>query len=81
MIRAAMRILIQNCLTHEFFKDITSWTKDSKNARNFESTVKALEFCYKHQLADTQIVLKFEWDDYDVVVDVSKNCEELATER
>ena len=59
-----MRVLIQNLKSMLFLKELGSWTKNSDEAMNFETTVKALRFHRKHRLKGIQVVIKFERDSY-----------------
>ena len=73
-----MKVLIQNCFSHKYFVSLGEWTENPDTARNFPTTEKAMAFCMEHRIPEAQVVLKFEYDRYDIKVPVSKECEEPA---
>jgi hypothetical protein len=44
------------------------WSDSPMNAKDFEGSVRALDYIRKHQMGRAQIVLKFERDEFDVVL-------------
>lgn len=73
-----MKVLIQNCHTHSYLVSLDEWTDLPEGARTFPSTERAMAFCMEHRIPAAQVVLKFEYDQYDIKVPVSKECEELG---
>jgi hypothetical protein len=73
-----MKILVQNCLTHLYFKSMAEWTANSSEAKSFPSSQNAILYCNKHQIPAVQIVLKFEPDRYDITVPITAECEQAA---
>ena len=63
-----MRILLQQRDTGLYFEDIGSWTADSSAAMDFVSSTAALDFCSGNKLHGVQIVLKFDEEQYDIVL-------------
>ena len=63
-----MRVLIQNCDSLKFYADAGLWTDSAMNAMDFRGSVKALDYIQRHQIGRAQIVLKFEKDEFDVVL-------------
>jgi hypothetical protein len=63
-----MRVLIQHCDSLKFYVDADSWTDSPRNAMDFRGSVKALDYIQRHQIGRAQIVLKFEKDEFDVVL-------------
>ena len=63
-----MRVLIQNCDSLKFYTEPGIWTDSPLNARDFRGSVTALDYIRKHQIGRAQIVLKFERDEFDVVL-------------
>ena len=73
-----MKVLIQNCFTHSYLVSLDEWTNNPASARTFPSTDRAMAFCMEHRIPQAQVVLKFDYDQYDIKVPISKECEELA---
>ena len=73
-----MKILVQNCLNHLYFKSPTEWTANPSEAKGFHSSENALLYCAEHQLPAVQIVLKFEPDRYDITVPITDECEQAG---
>jgi hypothetical protein len=71
-----MKILVQNCHNHLFLKTLSEWTPDPSEARIFPSSESALVYCSEHRIPSVQIVLKFDYDRYDVRVPVTADCEQ-----
>ena len=65
-----MRILLQQKDTGLYFKDIDSWSRTSADALDFVSSTAAIDFCGVNKLSDTQLVLKFDEQKYDIVLPV-----------
>lgn len=72
-----MRILVENCKTFEFYREEGIWTKNSSEAHEFGSSAEALVLCRRYP--DTQIVFKFEKDEYDLRFPVTEGCKGLET--
>ena len=65
-----MRILLQQKETGFYFKDVGSWVRSTSEAMDFVSSTSAIEFCLTNKLPDMQMVLKFEDQNYDIVLPV-----------
>ena len=65
-----MRILLQQKETGLYFKDVGSWTRNTGEAMDFVSSTEAIEFCALNRLPGVQLVLKFEEQQYDIVLPV-----------
>jgi len=65
-----MRILLQQKTTDRYFKDIESWTGNPSEAMDFVSSTAAIDFCLTNKIPNVQIVLKFEGEQYDIVMPV-----------
>lgn len=76
-----MKILVQNCLNHLYLKSLSEWTPEASEAKCFRSSESALAFCTEHQIPAVQVVLKFEYDRYDVKVPITEECEEPIARR
>lgn len=76
-----MKILVQNCLNHLFLKTLSEWTPESTEAKCFATSENALAFCMEHQIAAVQVVLKFDYDRYDIKVPITEECEEPTARR
>jgi len=65
-----MRIVVQKTTNGLYFSDIDSWSRSSAEAMDFVCSSAAIEFCMANKLEDMQIVLKFEEQNYDIVLAV-----------
>jgi len=65
-----MRILLQQKATGLYFKDIDAWSRGSAEAMDFVSSTAAIDFCVSNKLKGVQLVLKFEEENYDIVLPV-----------
>jgi hypothetical protein len=75
-----MRVLVQDCKTHEFYQGEEVWTLDASKAHDFSSGVQALEFCQKCRgNREVQIVMKFDPDIYDLSFPATEGCAETRT--
>ena len=75
-----MRILLQQKNTGLYFKAIDAWVRNSLEAMDFLSSTAAIDFCVRHKLDGVQLVLKFEEQNYDIVLPVLA-AQESRTER
>lgn len=73
-----MKILVQNCLNHLYLKSLTEWTAAAAEAKCFETSEQAIDFCAKHRLPAVQVVLKFDPERYDITVPITKECEQAS---
>ena len=67
-----MRILLQHKQTGLYFKDIDSWVRSGSEGKDFVSSTAAIEFCVANRLTDLQLVLKFQEQQYDIVLPVER---------
>jgi hypothetical protein len=74
-----MKILVQNCLTHLYLKSLSEWTPAPSEARTFPSSESAIVYCAEHRIAAVQIVLKFDFDKYDISVPITEECEQASS--
>ena len=65
-----MRILIQQKETGLYFRDVADWTRNPTEAMDFLSSTSAIEFCVMNKISGVQLVLKFEEQQYDIVLPV-----------
>ncbi len=65
-----MRIVLQQKDTGLYFKDIGSWVQSSREAMDFVSSLKAIDFCVLNKLDGLQLVLKFEEEQHEIVMPV-----------
>jgi hypothetical protein len=68
-----MRILIQQKDTGLYFKDVGAWTRTPSDAMDFLSSTTAIDFCVMNKISGVQLVLKFEEQQYDIVLPVLTN--------
>lgn len=66
-----MRIVLQHKKSGLYFQDIGAWTHHSSEAMDFVSSTHAIEFCQLNKIDYLQIVLKFEQENYDIVMQTS----------
>lgn len=71
-----MKILVQNCHTHQYLKAPSDWTPDVNHATDFGNSERALAFCTEHRIPAVQIVLKFDYERYDVKLPITEECKE-----
>lgn len=69
--RQTMRIVLQQKDTGLYFKDISSWSRDSSEALDFLTSTAAIDFCAMNNLSDAQLVFKFDEEKYDIVLPVN----------
>jgi hypothetical protein len=65
-----MRILIQKKDTGLYFQDVGAWTRNPSEAMDFLSSTSAIDFCVLNKISGVQLVLKFEEQQYDIVLPV-----------
>lgn len=65
-----MRILIQQKDSGLYFKDIGAWTRNPLEAMDFLSSTGAIDFCVVNKINRVQLVLKFEEQQYDIILPV-----------
>lgn len=75
-----MKILVQNCQNHLYLKTLSEWTALVADAMSFPSSEKAVVFCAEHRIPAVQVVLKFEYDQYDIRVPITEECREPVAE-
>jgi hypothetical protein len=73
-----MKILVQNCHNHLFLKTLSDWTDSPCDARNFPTSENALAYCAEHRIPSVQIILKFDYDQYDISVPITADCEQAS---
>ena len=63
-----MRVLIQQKDSGLYFQDIAAWTSDHQDAMDFVTSTRAIDFCVANKLSGVQLVLKFEEQEFDIVM-------------
>lgn len=71
-----MKILVQNCHNHLYLISLSEWTAVASEARTFPSSEKAIVYCAENRIPAVQIVLKFDYDRYDINVPITAECEQ-----
>jgi hypothetical protein len=66
--RAFMKVLVQDTKTHLYLGQASSWTSDLNCAVNFEHTLRAFDFLGVTQIKNARIVMKFQDDQYDILL-------------
>ena len=64
----AMRVLLQEKETGLYFEEVGHWTPAPKEAMDFLSSTKAIDFCVANKISGVQLVLKFEEPLHDIVL-------------
>lgn len=65
-----MRILLQQKETGLYFKDVGEWVRPSAQGMDFVSSTAAIDFCVTNKVSGVQLVLKFEEQEYEIVLPV-----------
>lgn len=66
------QVLVQNPETSLFLCNRAGWSADAAAARDFHTTLNAIAFCLQHQLADANVVVRFNYGSMnDLVVPVA----------
>lgn len=63
-----MKALLQQTKTGLYFLNLDQWTPDHMAAYDFKSSVIARSYCFRHKIAEVQIILKFDVDKYDIIL-------------
>ncbi|MDB6112492.1 MAG: hypothetical protein JWR69_4242 [Pedosphaera sp.] len=63
-----MKALLQQVGTGLFFKGVKEWTPNYQEAYDFKSSFSALGYCQRQGIQNAQIVLKFDRDEYDIIL-------------
>ena len=61
----ALKRILRDCRSQSYF-DGQGWTTDPMSARVFHDEIEAVRACVEHDLADVELVLRFEVDGVDV---------------
>ena len=73
-----MKVLVQNCFTHHYLKTLSEWTPTASEAKSFPSSENAIVYCSEHRIPAVQVVLKFDYDQYDISVPITAECEDAT---
>lgn len=75
-----MKILIQHVHTKLYFNLLGVWTANSNYAHDFRHSDHAFEFVNKNELADVQLVVKFDDASWEEVIPVPLRVASLSTQ-
>ena len=64
-----MKVLLQQKETQLYLKDVNDWTAHPDEAMDFASSTRAIEFWEKHKTPNVHIVLKFQDQPHEIVLD------------
>ena len=70
-----MKVLVQDLVTAAYFQSPGCWTPEPDEAFIFSDSQAAAQFCFANEIAHVQVVLKFEDDQYDVLLPVTEAAE------
>jgi hypothetical protein len=68
VVEADMRVLIQDCRSHQFYAGRGQWVESANQAKDFQGSVPALACITKEKLKHAQVVLKFPRTNLDVTL-------------
>ncbi|MDX1952293.1 MAG: hypothetical protein SFY81_08905 [Verrucomicrobiota bacterium] len=74
----AKKVLIKNCKTGEFLKNVGCWILDPHGAMNFVSTLAAVEFITRHHIPDAELLIDFGSRLPVESLPLGENCREIA---
>lgn len=63
-----MKVFIQNKSTKMFLRDGRRWTSNPEKARDFGTSLKAIDFLQQFKAEQTHIILKFDDPRYDIIL-------------
>ncbi len=63
-----MKVLLKQCSTGRWFKNLDTWVGEKEQARDFGSSLTALDFCIQHKIKEVTIVLCFDDPRFDLHV-------------
>jgi hypothetical protein len=63
-----MKVVLQNKLSRFYFGNDGRWTADHSKARDFGTSLKAMDFLQANKVEQAQVVLKFQDTKYDIVL-------------
>ncbi len=55
-----MKVLIQHLTTRHYLREDDSWTGEKSLAKDFGTSISALDHCHKKKLKEVDIVMDFE---------------------
>ncbi len=62
-----MRVLIQQADTGLYYKDARTWVASEREARQFHSSIEAIDFCHRQQIGGgVVILLRFNGAQHDI---------------
>ncbi len=62
-----MKILLQHARNKLYFRRMNVWTSSPNEAFDFQHSSRAAEFAQRHDLADAQLLVKFDDEEWDEV--------------
>lgn len=63
-----VKVFIQSKTTRLYLSGNDKWTADTDEARDFRSSLKAMDFLQQFKLEQTHIILKFGDPKYDIIL-------------
>jgi len=61
-----MKVFIQHAVTGLYFKSRKAWVKDEADARCFDGSLTAIDFCLENKIKEVLILLRFGDPQYDI---------------
>ncbi|MDB6063979.1 MAG: hypothetical protein JWR26_187 [Pedosphaera sp.] len=76
-----MKVVLQSKVSLLYFKDGATWVPGWTNARNFGTSLTAMDFCRSHRLEHVQVVLKFADEKYDITLQILESRKAIKSSR
>jgi hypothetical protein len=73
-----MRILLQQESNSLYVKGDGNWTGNAAEANDFRSSSLAIDYCVRHRLSGLQLVLKFDEQHFDIVLQMAERSRSTA---
>ena len=61
-----MKVVLQHKKTRLYFKRHGQWVSSAARAKNFRSSLTAMDYCLNRKVADVQIILMFSDAEYNI---------------
>ena len=69
-VESNMKVIIHDLSQSRYLNEKNRWTKSESKARNFSSSLQAIDYCFQRHIRGAEIVLTFPDPRYDIHLDV-----------
>jgi hypothetical protein len=76
-----MKVFLQHKVTHLYLSNEDNWIRKSEEARDFGSSLKAMDFLQDFKLDQANIVLKFDDPKYDIILRIKPRADAPSGDR